>query len=563
MKGHYSAQVTVEDIIKLALPAGARVIAGETGLGREVTWAVAQRSRLPAFPSLTGGEIALISMGPFRQIHADLPFPQLVRQLAERGIAALAVVGDIPAGSEELANDLSIPLLALPEGTSLRELESLISRTVTERRTEMYKWEMELHRRFTRLSVEAEGVAAIVEALADITAQVALFEDDSFDVQFASGDLERLGLTLPLPADSALAEWLGPLDVGSSEALIRKVPFGDTPLARLVAPIVMRRKVVGYLSLLGPADELDGQRRYALSSAASACAMEMARKFAVLEVENRFKGEFIDSLVEGTFQTLDEAASRGKGLGYDPARQYVVAVARLDPEKKPKLPALRGRVAVAQRAAEYAAVFCDELARLNGECLVRAREDVAIALCSVNDEGSASATKVEETLEKARQVASARIKGSEGSIGLGRYHAGLRGVCASYGEAKQALAIAQSLLGGQRTAYFGALGAYRLLFKLKDSSELRDFYQETLGKLAEHDQKSGGDLLQTLETFFACHGNVEKTAETLFLHRNTLAYRLRRVEQTTGLRLKDMEDSFRLQLALKIRKVIETLPPPS
>lgn len=561
MKGQFSPQITVEDIIKLALPAGTAVIAGETGLGREVTWAVAQRSRLPAFPYLKGGEIALVSMESLRLAHDDVPFSQLVRQLADKGVAAVGIVGEVPAGAEELANSLSIPLLVLPGDVNLRELESLISRTITERRTEMYKWEMELHQRFTRISVEGEGVQAVIEALAEVTGQAAVFEDEDSAVHWASSGFPRLGLILPFARDNAFSEWAKTLDQGLFDVPIKKLALPGTDLARLVAPVVVRKRIIGYLSLLGQPELLDEWRRHALSGAVAACAMEMARKMAVVEVENRFKGEFVDSLVEGAVMSFEEISNRGKSLGYDPACPYLVAVARLDPPRRPKIPGVQATGNLPEREAEFVTFFLEELGKLRCDCLTRAREGVAVALCPLEGE-EADPAVTQGVVEKARKLAVLRMNGGEASAGLGRHHPGLKGIATSYQEAQQALAIAQSLLGGNCSAYFGNLGSYRLLFLLRESPELHDFYQETLGKLAEYDRKNGSDLVETLETFFSCDGNVEKAAQSLYLHRNTLAYRLRRIEQLTGLRLKNLEDSFRLQLALKVRKVMQTSPSP-
>lgn len=553
----FSPQTTVEDIIKLALPSGTRVVAGETGLGREALWAVAQRSRLPAFPYLRGGEIALISMESHLLTHGDVSFSQLVRQLADKGVAAVAVVGEIPVGAEELANSLSIPLLSLPEDTNIRELETDISRAINERRTELYNWEMELHRRFTRISVAEEGVQAIVETLAELTGCVAVIEDHNWTLEFASSNLDSLGLPDRRNLGGGFADWPRTLDLGQGEIPMKKCSLPETGLARLTAPIVVRKRINSYLSLLGPPDMLDELRRHALSAAAAACALEVARKLAIEEVENRFKGEFIDSLLEGAFHSNEEVFSKGRNSGYDPNRPYLVAVARLDPAREARPSRAQASAAHSDGEAEFSALFQDELSRLSTDFVVRAKEEVAIVLCPLTEGEANPVARIEAVLEDARQSALIKMPGKEASVGLGRHHPGFRGISVSYQEALQALTIVQSLLGGRRCAYFGSLTTYRLLFQLKDSPELREFYDETLGKLTEYDEKSGSDLVETLRAFFSCDGNVEKTARRLFVHRNTLAYRLRRIQQLTGLDLNKSEDSFRLQLALKTREIVQ------
>ena len=53
-----------------------------------------------------------------------------------------------------------------------------------------------------------------------------------------------------------------------------------------------------------------------------------------------------------------------------------------------------------------------------------------------------------------------------------------------------------------------------------------------LGPLLDYDERNRAEMIKTLEAFFACHGNLSKTAEKLIVHRNTLLYRMKnRVEQ--------------------------------
>jgi purine catabolism regulator len=88
---------------------------------------------------------------------------------------------------------------------------------------------------------------------------------------------------------------------------------------------------------------------------------------------------------------------------------------------------------------------------------------------------------------------------------------------------------------------------------------MRQFYGETLGPLAEHDDRKQGELIRTLDGFFAANGNLAKAASDLDVHRNTLVYRLERIAELTGLDLDDADNHLILQLALKIQRVLATI----
>jgi purine catabolism regulator len=95
---------------------------------------------------------------------------------------------------------------------------------------------------------------------------------------------------------------------------------------------------------------------------------------------------------------------------------------------------------------------------------------------------------------------------------------------------------------------------YRLLFQLEYHPELQAFKQEMLGPLLAYD--GGGELLRTLETYFRHNGNISQAADALFIHRNTLIYRMERIAEITGLDLDNTETRLALQLALRIHKML-------
>jgi purine catabolism regulator len=145
----------------------------------------------------------------------------------------------------------------------------------------------------------------------------------------------------------------------------------------------------------------------------------------------------------------------------------------------------------------------------------------------------------------------------EVAAGIGRPGPGLSGLRRSFVQARESLALIRSLFDGDRVLSFGELSLYHLLGHLRYSDELLTFFGQTLEPLIQYDATHDTELTRTLEAFFAHHGNVSQTAEYLFLHRNSLLYRLERIEEITDLDLDDADDRFALQLALKLRPFIQ------
>jgi PucR family transcriptional regulator, purine catabolism regulatory protein len=160
-------------------------------------------------------------------------------------------------------------------------------------------------------------------------------------------------------------------------------------------------------------------------------------------------------------------------------------------------------------------------------------------------------------VEQIRSEVATQLGMRSSSAGVGRPNTGLTGMQRSFAEAEQAVRAGERLFGAGQTVALGDLGAYRLLAQLQGTSELHSFQQETLGGLIDYDSRTNSQLLPTLEAFFTANGNLSKTADVLFVHRNTLMYRLKRIEELTGVSLDDPETRFDLQLALKMHHVAQ------
>ena len=87
---------------------------------------------------------------------------------------------------------------------------------------------------------------------------------------------------------------------------------------------------------------------------------------------------------------------------------------------------------------------------------------------------------------------------------------------------------------------------------LARSVDLRPF-RDLIGRLEAYDREHSSDLVRTLRVFFAANANASEAADRLYLHRNSLPYRLERVQDLTGLDLKDHRARLALQLGLLAR----------
>ncbi len=122
-------------------------------------------------------------------------------------------------------------------------------------------------------------------------------------------------------------------------------------------------------------------------------------------------------------------------------------------------------------------------------------------------------------------------------------------------EAMWALAVASER--ADRLAYYGGAAP---LPALRDPAEAQALVDRVLGRLVAYDQANNSDLLQSLAAFLACRRSWQRTAERLSVHRQTVVYRLARVEQLTGRTLAETADLAELWLALRALEMLTGSP---
>ena len=129
----------------------------------------------------------------------------------------------------------------------------------------------------------------------------------------------------------------------------------------------------------------------------------------------------------------------------------------------------------------------------------------------------------------------------------------LREVRRSYVQGNKALWLAESTATVKSVYEYEKLGIYKLLFEIPNE-KLKEYYDEVIEPLNEYDRKYKMDLVLSLFVYFEENGNVVRTAKRLYLHRNTLDYRLKKIEEITGKKLNNPYDRLTLQLGVIVGK---------
>jgi len=120
-------------------------------------------------------------------------------------------------------------------------------------------------------------------------------------------------------------------------------------------------------------------------------------------------------------------------------------------------------------------------------------------------------------------------------------------------EARFALQVARQ---EHRCVYYQQTNIYRLFNHISDAAFLHDYAEEVLGTLLAYDKKTGSKFAETLAVYLESNEDTTETTQRLFIHRNTLTYRLKRIEEITHCHMGDSEARLNFRLAFKIQSFL-------
>src|SRR5262249_11364662 len=126
------------------------------------------------------------------------------------------------------------------------------------------------------------------------------------------------------------------------------------------------------------------------------------------------------------------------------------------------------------------------------------------------------------------------------------------GVAGALAQARQARRLAGLLGGGAPLGDAAEVGSVGLLLAAVPGGARRAFPARLLAPLLAYDREHGTELVRTLRVFLDCSGSWTKAADAMFVHVNSLRYRIRRVEELTGRDLGSLADQAALLLALRL-----------
>jgi DNA-binding PucR family transcriptional regulator len=138
-------------------------------------------------------------------------------------------------------------------------------------------------------------------------------------------------------------------------------------------------------------------------------------------------------------------------------------------------------------------------------------------------------------------------------VGIGSDYEYIAELKNSYQEACDTIQILNTVSNLKNISFYEDLGLYSLISQIKSGKFLDDYINTKIGALLDADKMQAGELCATLEAYLECNCNANATAEKLYIHRNTMRYRLEKIKGILNNNLNDLSTCLELKLAFAIK----------
>jgi sugar diacid utilization regulator len=382
----------------------------------------------------------------------------------------------------------------------------------------------EIHLRLTAAVLEGADFQAVVQTLADLIGRGVAVIDAN----------RRLVCTSTPPPEPALHEAADP-------ALTSDIRVGAELLGYVLAPE-------------GDPGSRDLDLR-AVEHGATVLALEVVNERVARATEERLQADFLADLLNGRDEPEDRLIERARHYGLTLGLEHRVVVVQLEGWADYQASAGLSEAVGKRRRTEVLRLVGNRIVeRLPGSLVSRAGDALTAAVPteSVADPLPTLRGVIADIRRRVDQVAPGLVL----SAGIGTTARTSGEFPDSHRDAQHCVELLRRLGRPGEVLARDELGILGLFIDSQRSDELRALAVRVLGPVMERDSDSGGALVQTLDEYLTRNCDARACADALYVHVNTVRYRLRRVEELSGLDLRNPADLLTATIATLALKVL-------
>lgn len=529
----------IYELVTIPFLKGMNIIAGESGKNREV-YHVNMMDAPDIIQYLKPNELLVTTAYHFK----DKPelLTSLVQSMAKQECAGLGIktkrfLQEIPEEVIGLANQLDFPIIELPPQLSLGQIVNQTLSIILDKRADELTNVMEIHKHFSNLVMSGEGMQKLIESLSEtISCPISLFNQFLKPIYYSQSFIEFLSVVKKHQS------------LGFSFSMPNTTFFSFSILssksAYSVFPIYISEKKIGFLAIQGEIQSHDYMTALTIEQATNVLSFALLKEDALKQYTRRIRNDFFINFTNGAYSTSEEIINRAKEFSLENEKAYICVAGMLD-ENEIKMSYTKHKMKM-----DLIYEFLEEEL---SDFPVFTKGEMCILLYKINESVADANVYISSSL-RYLQMKVASYFGYTISFGVSN-------MCTNFLNVNGALKEAtDALQEGRLSKKTTVIQFYRTkdimeLLRTIPQDDLKNFCSYVLQNFT--DTIESQTLLQTLSVYLETNFQISETAKKLFVHRNTVIYRLEKCEELLGRSLKDGETTLQIRVALRIKTLLD------
>lgn len=549
---------TLKWLIEQNIVEGLTCLAGAQGIHREIT-GVNIMDNPDTVPWLKKDELVLSTGYLFSSTEL---YKTIISDLNERGCCALAIkmnryLDELPAEMIEQANKLGFAILSIPFSLTLEQIVNLVYRKIFEDEMSESQHFVTLYRNITEAALKKHRLPAILESISDAFEVPAFLTNGKFEV-IEYHIPKKSALSFPFPfskdantlfSENEIIRLTRESDDNPVPVMRHDVTIHGNPMTFLLFAIYNKSARLGYLVCPEETRRFTAFDYKLVSNIQSVLSLALMSSSLSLDGQGLDSNFFFGKILSGSVKTEEEIKPLCRQHGFDYLSPRICITMQIVGYEE---------LSIAKRRAferKIWSLLAPVLSETGYDYHTTVFAGAFVAFLVAKN------AVLREILPKAEKAATESIRvltqqEISAIAGIGKLTEGASGIYNSYIQSLNALELGRKLHPKATVLSFYKDRICHELSANYTHASLVEMYRELLGALDDYDVENKAELSSTLYEFLQCGLNITRASKNLYIHRNTMMYRMEQMKSLTGADFSNPDDVFLLQLGFYIKKLL-------
>ena len=546
----------IQDVLKDKRFSEFSLLAGLSGAGNAIS-TVTVIDTPDGAKWLSGGEFVITTAYMLKDDEEALL--RFIRTLKARKASALGIkqgryIENIPDSALALSDDLGLPLLLIPQKFPYADIiNPILSELVNQQTNRLIQANL-IHTKFTELAVSDASIPDILSAFMSIVGvPTAFFDFETAQIWYSDSESN---LAQHLKTERILSH----RDIDLARYDLHLIANQNRRFGVLVFEKgVLEREMEedGGTALIR---ERDPGFKIALENAATNIILREQTIISNRQVAERYKGLLIQDILIHNIKSETEIHNRAEIFGWDFHDGGIVLEVDINNIKQRFKRNFSNNTSkmLEEMSAEIFDISIREILRFYPNAHYVKLSDIIIFVLSIRP-------KERKQMEKHIAEAFSRIQKSIENIpftisfGIGRYYENIEQIYLSYQEAREVIRLSYMFSWFNRILYYEKMDLFRIFLPILDNQEALEACRNCLQPLLDYDRKNGKNMLETLQVVSECGWNLKLAAERMFLHPNSVKYRMEQIGKLIHRNFREHSDRLLIEIAILVQTMAKNI----